>query len=342
MERRNIDPLIEQIRKCIDRHYLGTPGAYTRYTVGERADGKINEYGVADAANLLYTINDFRQAQADRAHWIKILQGMQDPETGMYHEATHHTIHTTAHCMAALELFDEKPLYPATYLSDCLTKEGLYHKLQTEIDFEEHPWRDSHIGAGLLPSLTNTDMIDLEWKNWYFDWMWQHTDPENGFVFGGKVKRANLFEYMGGGFHYLFNHEAEHRPMRYPDKVIDSCITIMEEAIAAHPHPKDLPRYWGKILAIPGFLEIDVVYSATRAMRQTPHRFYECKEVLERFAERFIDMMEQFDYQKDTRVDDLHAMFGTLCCLAELQSALPGKILSTKPLRLVLDRRPFI
>ena len=98
MERRNIDPLIEQIKKCIDRHYLGTPGAYTRYTVGERVDGKINEYGVADAANLLYTINDFRQAQADREHWIKILQGMQDPETGMYHEATHHTIHTTAHC----------------------------------------------------------------------------------------------------------------------------------------------------------------------------------------------------------------------------------------------------
>jgi sugar phosphate isomerase/epimerase len=97
-----------------------------------------------------------------------------------------------------------------------------------------------------------------------------------------------------------------------------------------------------KILAIPGFLEVDVVYTATRAMRQTPHRFYECKDVLERFADCFIHMLEQFDYQKDTRVDDLHAMFGTLCCLAELQSALPGKILSTKPLRLVLDRRPFI
>ena len=31
--------------------------------------------------NLLYTINDFAQAQEDRAHWIKILRDMQDPET---------------------------------------------------------------------------------------------------------------------------------------------------------------------------------------------------------------------------------------------------------------------
>ena len=50
MERRNIDALIQQIRACVDRHNLGAPGVYTRNTLGPRADGKINEYGVADAA----------------------------------------------------------------------------------------------------------------------------------------------------------------------------------------------------------------------------------------------------------------------------------------------------
>jgi len=332
MERRDIDDLIRQIRACIDRHNLGTPGAYTRYTAGPRVDGKINEYGVADAANLLYTINDFTQAQADREHWIKILRDMQDPETGMYEEPTHHTIHTTAHCMAALELFDAKPLYKCTYLNDCLTKEGLYHKLETEIDFEEHPWRDSHIGAGVFVALTMTDAVDLQWKDWYFDWFWKNTSPVNGFAFFGKEMKADVFRYMGGGFHYLFNHEAEHRPMRYPEAVIDACLPMLQ----------DPARCGRAFFYVCGFLEVDLVYSVSRAMRQTPHRFYEAKEALESFADKFLDSLYARDFQNDISFNDLHCLFGTACCLAELQSALPGKIVTSKPLRLVLDRRPFI
>ena len=44
----------------------------------------------------------------------------------------------------------------------------------------------------------------------------------------------------------------------------------------------------------------------------------------------------------DDGLNDLHALFGAVCCLAELQAALPGEITSEKPLKLVLDRRPFI
>ena len=39
---------------------------------------------------------------------------------------------------------------------------------------------------------------------------------------------------------------------------------------------------------------------------------------------------------------DLHLLFGMVCCLAELQQALPGTFRTQRPLRLVLDRRPFI
>ena len=68
----------------------------------------------------------------------------------------------------------------------------------------------------------------------------------------------------------------------------------------------------------------------------------EAKEAVEQYAERYIDMMSKIDYEKDENFNDLHLLFGAVCCLAELQMALPGKILSSKPLRLVLDRRPFI
>jgi hypothetical protein len=77
-------------------------------------------------------------------------------------------------------------------------------------------------------------------------------------------------------------------------------------------------------------------------MRQTPHRFGEGKAALERYAEEYIAMFASIDFARDESFNDLHTLFGAVCCLAELQSALPGKILTTKPLRLVLDRRPFI
>ena len=35
-------------------------------------------------------------------------------------------------------------------------------------------------------------------------------------------------------------------------------------------------------------------------------------------------------------------LFGYLCAFAELQQALPGSCVTDRPLKLVLDRRPFI
>jgi hypothetical protein len=77
-------------------------------------------------------------------------------------------------------------------------------------------------------------------------------------------------------------------------------------------------------------------------MRQTPYRFEEAKEELEKYAEKYVAFMNGIDYENDEEFNDLHMLFGAVCCLAELQMALPGKILTSKPLRLVLDRRPFI
>ena len=80
----------------------------------------------------------------------------------------------------------------------------------------------------------------------------------------------------------------------------------------------------------------------TRAMRQTPHRHFECKEILKEFAIGYVEYLESLDWETDEGVNDLHCLFGVICCLAELQTALPGFIITEKPMRLVLDRRPFI
>ena len=76
---------------------------------------------------------------------------------------------------------------------------------------------------------------------------------------------------------------------------------------------------------------------------QTGHRREEAKERIRDFASKYIPYLED-DIEKvySVKFDDLHATFGMTCALAELQIALPGEIKAARPLKNVMDRRPFI
>ena len=65
-------------------------------------------------------------------------------------------------------------------------------------------------------------------------------------------------------------------------------------------------------------------------------------ECISNFAEKYVSFWQNADYSTNRNINDMHELFGGVSALAELQSALPGKLYSDKPLKLVLDRRPFI
>jgi len=331
----DINNIIENIYLTVQSHRLDAEGKYSRW-IWQNKEGNrdlgINEYGCADAANILYTIGRFPQSSEKRNAWVKVLQGFQNSDTGLFYEETHHNIHTTAHCIAALELFDEKPLYPLTALKKYSDKKGLYELLDN-LDWKNNPWPQSHQGAGIYASMKLTDSIDEKWEEAYFDWLWNNADPETGFWKKGSFKNgtAPLFHSMGGAFHYLFNLEYAHMPLRYPEKMIDSCIELYTK--------DEIGVDFGHRI---NFLEIDWVYCLNRASRQTSYRFDECKNILNDFAEEYVGFLNNLNIKEDDRFNDLHLLFGATCCLAELQQALPGEIRTRKPLKLVLDRRPFI
>ena len=58
--------------------------------------------------------------------------------------------------------------------------------------------------------------------------------------------------------------------------------------------------------------------------------------------ETFVVVVVVLDEKTHDGLNDMHTLFGCICALAELQSFLPGEIVSDVPLKLVLDRRPFI
>lgn len=331
----NIDNIIKKISDTVASHRMENDGEYTRWIWQNKENSRklgLNEYGCADAVNILYTIGEFPNTSASRETHIRALQNLQNYETGLFTEATHHPIHTTAHCIAALELFDTKPLFPLKNLMQYATDSGVKGLLEG-LDWTNNPWDMSHRGAGIYAAMVLSGSVDSQWEDTYFDWLWENADSNTGFWRKDAVLSGEkpVFHHLAGTFHYMFNHEYAHRPLRYPQKVIDTCISLYEEG-------KVVENFGSNIT----FAEIDWVYCISRASRQTPHRHEDCRRLLKKFAEGFIEFLNGIDEKTHDGFNDLHMLFGTVCCLAELQQALPGVIRTKKPLKLVLDRRPFI
>lgn len=327
---------VRALERLVASHSLGSPGAYRRWlrqdASGRRDLGR-NPYGCADAANLLYTIGSFPRGEVERKAWIDAIGSFQDPSDGLFREATHHEIHTTAHCIAALELFDVQPAHRLSGLA-ALARPDAVEPFLESLDWEENPWLESHRGAGLYAALHLAGEIGDEWEDRYFAWLARECDPETGCWRRGAVAPPPgggkaIFPHLAGTFHYLFDHEHARRPHPHPEALIDTCLTVLEERLFPLAH-------------YVGFADIDWIYCLHRARRQTPHRFAEATRALEAFAERYVGFLLGLDPATDAGLDDLHSLFGAVCALAELQAACPARLRTERPLRLVLDRRPFI
>ncbi|MBQ3222183.1 MAG: hypothetical protein IJB41_01075 [Clostridia bacterium] len=331
----NIDHIISRIYATVKNHELPEKGAYARWLwQNEKGSRKLgaNEYGCADAANILYTIGAFPRENALREACVQQLQQFQDPETGLFYEGTHHTIHCTAHCIAALELFDAGPVYPLDGLSRHETKEGLEELLENLL-WEESPWNNAHQGAGIYAAFVLTGKADPDWQDWYFGWLDKNADPDNGISRRGAVQAGKLraAHHLFGWFHYMFNYAFARRPFPCAKATVDTCIDLYKNNDLGDDFMREI-----------NFCEIDWVYALNRAAIQENYRIDEARELMWDMAQKYIAYLEQVDVEKHEGWNDLHALFGVCCALAELQQALPGKIETSYPLKLVLDRRPFI
>jgi hypothetical protein len=333
---RDLQPFLDGVEALVAGHALGPPGAYARWTrpgAQSSRDLGLNPYGCADAVNLLYTLGRLPARAEDRSAWIDTLQDLQDLEDGLFHEETHHPIHTTAHCVAALELLDALPRHPLRGLAP-LREPGAMEAFLEGLDWSGNPWMESHRGAGLYASLLLVDDVDSVWEDRYFTWLAREVDPATGLLRRGclpELPKAELllFPHLAGTFHYLFNFEHAGRALPHPGALVETCLRILEREL--FPFSR-----------FAGFAEIDWVYCLARSLRRSDHRSADAHRALADFAERHVEFLTSLDPATDEGLDDLHNLFGTVCALAELQTVLGDRLRSDRPLRLVLDRRPFI
>lgn len=331
----DIRDLIGETRRVVTSHAGKNPGEYHRIL-----KTGITAYGCADAACILYTLDELPEGTAEREAWIKAIRQFQNPETGLFEDGSHHEIHTTAFALAALNFFDARANFPLKALQP-LRDKGKMEAMLNNLRWQEEPWLESHRGSGIYSALVLNREVSREWEDWYFAWLWEREDPETGFWRKGKIYPMDepktpvpIFHYLGGSFHYLFNIVYAKRRQRYPERAIDTCLELWRK--------NHQPLYGEPFCRGVSYSEIDWVFFLNRSVRQCGYRFEESRKAMEEAAERYIGYLKQIDYKNDPAFNDLHTLFGMICALSEFQQALPGFVVTERPLRQVLDRRPYI
>lgn len=332
--RPTLQPFLEALESLVERHRLDGVGRYARWLWqdgdGGRALGE-NEYGDADAINILYTLGRLPADRAARTALAAPLRARQDPASGWFRETTHDPIHTTAHCLAALELLDTGAPHQLSALAP-FTDPAAIAPFLAGLDWTWNPWGASHRGAGLYAALVLAGEASVAWQTRYFEWLWSEADPDSGLWRRGCVAvggDALRFHHLAGTFHYLFNLNHARQPLRHPARLVDTCLDVWE---------RDLFPF----ARVVGFAEVDWVYCLHHALRQSDHRASEARRALAAFATRYVAFLAAVDLARDDGANDLHQVFGALCAVAALQQAVPEALGIERPLHLVLDRRPFI
>ena len=328
----DIRNFIAEVEKIVERHYLNEPGKYTRWLwqdgKGSRDLGS-TPYGCANAVNILYTIGALPESMTEKAAMIKVLQDFQNEESGLFVNPGNYETHTTAFLSGALNLLDAKPLKKAYGFEKYVSKAALDDFMDL-IDWNNAPWLGAHLGAGIYASMLLTETAGDDWEDHYFAWVDENADPKTGLWKKDCLEGAPLFHYLAAAFHYVFNYEYAKRALPYPKELLDTCIKAYRTGACID------------FATEVGWADIDFTYMLARVQRRSGTRYEETQEILKEIADGLITQLLKMDCETSEPLNDLNTLFAIVCALAVLQDALPGYIRTSKPLKLVLDKRPFL
>lgn len=305
----------------------GPAGNYAREWGGTTAE----LYGTADMACILYSIGKLNPTEDERAEWAAAFARFQEPKTGFLLEKapTHSPLHNTAFALAAMQLLELRPNHPLVLSPE-------YHEIKTYLaglDWKTKVYGESHKGAGLgsifalVPELNSP-----RWFEDYFSFCDHLFDPNNGLM-GQDKPATGDFDQIGGTFHYAFLYQAFNRSMPFPEKRIDTILGLQQP-----------DGYWEAKNHL--WLTLDAIYLLTRTLRQHSHRREDVTACIRRTMDALMRDVFSSEGRKTTFVSNklgVHLVTAAISIVAEVQNFLGAdQVVTSWPVRLVLDRRPFI
>jgi hypothetical protein len=302
-------------------HYARQPGV-----------PEIDLYGVSDMACVLFTIGRMHPDNAERAGWADAFARLQD-DAGYYVEAvpTHDRLHSTAFAVAAMELVGLQPARPLAFLDDYAEPESAEAFLDT-LDWRDDVYLGSHRGAGLASLFAlDSNRNAGAWFDRWFAALERRFDPRNGMLGEDKPASGDI-DQIGGTFHYHFLYEWHHRRMPYADARVDAVLALQQ-----------VNGVWSDDSLL--WVTLDAVYLLTRTSEHTGYRLNDVAGAVR----RAVAAVEERVLSEDRRDEHFgwylgaHALTAAVSLLAEAQRFLGAdEIVTPRPLRPILDRRPFI
>ena len=306
-----------------------TPGNYAI----EPGGTSMHLYGTSDMACVLYTIGALHPKEEERSHWARWFQSLQDPQSGylLSTPPEHGKLHNTAFALGAMKLLEIRPLHPLRFAAEMASRSKLEAWLDA-MDWREGVYGCSHDGAGLASAFALAPgTVPTEWFGWYFDHLDTYFDANNGMLGRDKPPEGDT-DQIGGTFHYAFLYEYFHRRMPCPEARVDAILGLQLDNGEWHP-------------GNPWWMTLDALYLLTRGVRHCHHRPDDARAAVRRTVatccERVNDSAARQKYFG--RYMGVHTFTAAVSILAEAQEFLGSQeVITNEPLRLVLDKRPFI
>lgn len=298
-----------------------------RYRLEQFRDSE-DMYDLSNVVNILYSIGDLPEL-SERGKLADRLKRFQSMETGLFVCEGHFETHSTAFVSGALDLLDEKPPHRAYELEKYLDKEELFGFMES-LDWNYNPWLSAHLGAGIYASMVLTGTSNDVWEDYYFEWLDNNQNPDTGLWKKGITHGAPVFHYLAAAFHYVFNYNYAKRRIPYSAELLKTCIEAYDNG--------ECMNFSNEM----GWADIDYTYMLVHLFRECKQYGDDCDRILKEIADGLAVQLLELEEWDNSPLESINTLFAIVCSLAVLQDALPGLLRTSVPLKLVLDKRPFL
>lgn len=299
-------------------------------------------YGTADAACILYTLDPLGTNQPAAKEWLDELSRYQHAASGYFvaNTASLAVAHNTGFAVAAMKLFDRelangvRPAHKLEFAS-LIEKTTDAQLFVDSLDWRSNCYEAGEIVTGLASTFVNVaNVVPPSWLTWLFEHCEQtKLDPRNGMMGVDKPAAGDL-DQIGGTFHFDFLWASKGRTLPRSSERAGALLKLQLANGLWDEHN-------------PWWLTFDAVYMLGRAL---PELSSDLKKKVTDAVERAVDVLAKRALDDTARKGDFvtawmgtHMLTGAVSFFACAQKLLGQQaVVTEKPLRLVLDRRPYI
>jgi hypothetical protein len=314
------------------------PGEYAR----RPGDGETALYGSADVACILYSLDRLDPPPEESAAWLQVLSGFQDAESGFFVDRAGmlSTAHNTGFAVGAMNLLrrelrnGELPRSPLRF-AQLVREPADAERFAASLNWRADCYEAGENLIGHASSFFNVaGAIPASWFEWLVDYVERtKMDRANGMVGVDKPPGGDL-DQIGGTLHFDFFWAALGRQLPFA--------SARTQALLGLQLPSGL---WDP--TNPWWLSFDAVYMLGRTLPDlTANQAERVRAAVARAASALNARWSDPGIRESDFVEPwigAHMLTGAVSFFACAQQVLgESRVITDRPLRSVLDRRPYI